>query len=490
MTIRSKLFAGFIILIAVFTISFFVNQRLSNKVIKNSEYLNNSEAVIRNSNLLHKLMIDMQSGYRGYLLTDQESFLDPYNNALKIIPGLAVEQRRLTSSHIQKQRLDSIMYLHETWVEYANSLIVTKQDTLPEASIKYRDLFEKKVRTGTGKKLNDDIRHVFSDFDEHEYYLRQQRRENLKESIDATRKINLLLIVSSIALAMISGLYLVRIITRRISVMVKLAEEISQGNFKTIRDEKHDELTKLSESLNTMSGILDKNFMELTKKNKELDQFAYVVSHDLKAPLRGIDNITNWIEEDHSNELTPALRQNIELIKGRTNRLENMINGLLEFARIGRVKREVEKVDVGTLLAELVELLVPPDFEVKIQGRMPVIFTEKIQLEQVFSNLISNAVKYNDKEKGEIEIYCRELPDVYEFSVKDNGIGIQSQYFDKIFAIFQTLRERDAFESTGVGLAIVKRIIEDKKMSVSVESEFGQGSTFKFTWPKIHVAIK
>jgi signal transduction histidine kinase len=471
-------------LIAIFIVSFFVNQRLSQEVVKNSVYINNSEVVIRNSNLLHKLMIDMQSGYRGYLLTGQESFLTPYDEALVSIPPLITEQKLLVSSPIQNKRLDSIMELHNEWVHYANSLIATKQDTLPEASRKYRELFEKKVRTGTGKKLNDDIRTLFLEFDEHEYGVRRERRRKLQESIENTRRINLTLTLSSIALALLASFYLIRIITRRISQMVKLAEEIAKGNFKNIEDKQRDELTRLSESLNAMSQTLDKNFRELTQKNRELDEFAYVVSHDLKAPLRGIDNITRWIEEDHSQDLTPEVKRNIDLIQGRARRLENMINGLLEYARIGKVREEQEMVNVERLIGELVELLVPSEFNVRISGHMPVIRTERLRLEQVLSNLISNAVKYNDKKEGKIDIHCRDTGSYYEFRISDNGIGIQSQYFGKIFAIFQTLKERDAFESTGVGLAIVKKILEDKKTGITVESMPGEGTTFTFTWPK------
>jgi light-regulated signal transduction histidine kinase (bacteriophytochrome) len=288
--------------------------------------------------------------------------------------------------------------------------------------------------------------------------------------------------------ALISSLYIIRLITSRIAKMVDLAEEISKGNFKTMKDNQHDELKRLSESLNTMSTILDKNFKELKKKNKELDEFAYVVSHDLKAPLRGIDNITKWIEEDHEKELTPDVKRNLDLIKGRTKRLENMINGLLDYARIGKVKRGFQKVSVEKMLYELTELLVPDNFVVNITNKMPVLMTDKLHIEQVFSNLISNAVKYNNKPVGRIDISASDWGDYYEFTVKDDGIGIQSQYHEKIFTIFQTLQERDAFESTGVGLAIVKKILEDHKATITVESKLGEGTAFIFTWPKYPVS--
>ncbi|MES2590707.1 MAG: ATP-binding protein [Bacteroidota bacterium] len=451
---------------------------------KNIVYLNNSETIIRNSDILNKNMIDMQSGFRGYLLTDQVTFLASYNQGLKVIPSLIKEEYALLSSYKQKQRLDSISKLHAEWIEYSNALIFTKQDTLPEASKKYKELFETKLKMEVGKKLNDEIRKKFIAFDGYEYNIRQERRRKLEHSIQRTGNINLGLALFSLSIALITSFYIVRIITNRISKMVKLAEEISKGNFKVIEDDKKDELQKLSESLNAMSQTLDKNFKELTVKNKELDQFAYIVSHDLKAPLRGINNITNWMEEDYEKDLTPEIKKNLDLIKGRALRLENMINGLLEFAKIGRVRKGADVVDINIMLAELIDFIVPPSFVVTIVGTMPVMVTEKIRLEQVFSNLITNAVKYSDKVKGEIKISVKELTDFYEFTVADNGPGIQTEYHEKIFVIFQTLKERDAFESTGVGLAIVKKIIEDQKASIKVVSNLGEGAAFIFTWPK------
>jgi signal transduction histidine kinase len=485
MTIRLKLFTGFAILILIFIVDFFVNQRFSREVIRNTNYINNSEIVIRNSSLLHKLMIDMQSGYRGYLLTSQKSFLDTYYNGINSIQPLIKVQHDLVSAGIQKDRLDSILTLHNRWVRYANALISVKEDTSAEAARTYNTLFEKKLRREVGKRLNDEIRTIFQEFDNYEYAVRRERRAVLERSIERTRQISLSLTLFSISLALLSSYYIIRIITGRISKMVAMADDIAKGNFRVMNDDHKDELKQLSESLNAMSRKLSQNFRELTQKNKELDQFAYVVSHDLKAPLRGIDNIIAWIEEDHGNDLVPGVSKNIELVKGRTRRLENMINGLLDYARIGKTRKSSEPVNVDVMLRELIDLLVPADFIVSIGKGMPMLVTEKMQLEQVFSNLISNAVKYNNKATGNIVITSKETDSSYEFTVKDNGIGIQAEYFDKIFTIFQTLQERDAFESTGVGLAIVKKIIEDQKASITVESEPGEWTLFRFTWPKV-----
>lgn len=485
MSIRVQLFIGFFILILIFVIDFFVNQRLSRQVLQNTAYINNSELVIRNSNILHKDMIEMQSGFRGFLLTGQEIFLEPYYDGLNSVPPLMREQRTMVEAESQRHKLDSISHYHEKWVKYANELISTRLDTLPAAEKKYRELFETKLRMEVGKKLNDSIQYLFTSFDNEEYLLRQERRSNLQSTLTYTRNITLTLTLMSIVLALLTGFYFIRSITRRISKMVNLAEKISQGDFQTIADSKKDELNKLLVSLNTMSQTLEKNFKELTKKNDELDQFAYVVSHDLKAPLRGIANIISWIEEDHQKDITPGIEDRLSLIKGRATRLENTINGLLEYARIGKVKKGLELVEIEKLLAELIDLLVPETYQVQLEGKMPVVNTERLHIMQVFSNLISNAVKYNRNKNGKIIVRCEEFQDFYRFSVTDNGPGIQSEYFEKIFIIFQTLQERDAFESTGVGLAIVKKIVEDYKGTVSIESEVGKGSTFSFTWPKV-----
>lgn len=484
MTIKKQLLIGFSIMIVIFLIDFLINQKLSKEVIRNTTYISNSESVIRNSNFLHKEMIEMQSSFRGFLLTSQESFLVPYFEGAKKIPRLVNEQRNLVSKDVQRLRLDSIYTLHQHWTTYADSLIYTKRDTLPEGNKRYRDLFENRLKMEVGKKLNDRIKIIFARFDAYEYEIRQERRDVLKTSIDRTKYFTITLTLVSIILGLTLYWFFARSIATRIEKMVDFARTISDGSFITIKDTRQDEMSKLVEALNKMSGTLDRSFKELSRKNNELDQFAYVVSHDLKAPIRGIANIMSWMEEDFGASIEPEIKKNHLLIKGRIERLESMINGLLEYARIGKIKRGMEEVNTLQLVSDLVEVLVPRSFVVNIDQKLPTLETEKILLEQVFSNLISNAVKYCDKKPGRIDVRFDERSDHYRFQVIDNGQGIDSKYFDKIFVIFQTLQERDAFESTGVGLAIVAKIIDDHKGTINVESELGKGSIFSFTWPK------
>jgi len=262
--------------------------------------------------------------------------------------------------------------------------------------------------------------------------------------------------------------------------MVSLAENISKGKFTSVEDTRNDELTALATSLNRMSVTLDKNIHELKNRNAELNKFAYVVSHDLKAPIRGIHNVVTWIEEDFGKELSPELKKYLGIIPQKTKRMEALINGLLDYARLN-LKSPPENIDTNLLVHEIADSIVPRNFKLEI-GELPNLFTERIKLEQIFANLISNAVKYTPQEEGIIQISCNKKTNCYEFSVKDNGIGIAEEFHQKIFEIFQTLREQNEQESTGVGLAIVKKIIDDQQENITVKSTLGNGAEFIFTW--------
>jgi light-regulated signal transduction histidine kinase (bacteriophytochrome) len=245
------------------------------------------------------------------------------------------------------------------------------------------------------------------------------------------------------------------------------------------------ERTAQLEQLNT---ILLATATQLEKRNKELDQFAYVASHDLKAPLRAIANLSVWIEEDLEDKLDDETRHNMNLLRGRIQRLENLINGLLAYSRVGRLKSEPEQVQVALLLAEIIDSIdVPPDFNIQIVGKMPTLVTQVTPLQQVFSNLIINAIEHHHRSDGKVIISVREQEQFYEFAVTDDGLGIHPQYHDKIFTIFQTLQPRDKKESTGIGLSIVKKAVENQGGKIILESQLGQGTTFRFTWRKVSI---
>lgn len=219
--------------------------------------------------------------------------------------------------------------------------------------------------------------------------------------------------------------------------------------------------------------------------NEELTHFAYVVSHDLKAPLRGIKMLSEWLRTDWGEKLDEEARENLHLLENRVRRMHNLIEGILQYSRVGRIKEDVVAVDLGDLLPGIVDAIAPPaHITVRVDGPLPTIECEKTRITQVFQNLLTNAVKYMDKPAGEIVVACTEDGDAWTFSVTDNGPGIEEKYFERIFKIFQTLAPRDEFESTGVGLTLVKKIVEHYGGRVWVVSEVGKGSTFFFTLPK------
>ncbi len=224
---------------------------------------------------------------------------------------------------------------------------------------------------------------------------------------------------------------------------------------------------------------------ELTSANEELTNFAYVVSHDLKAPLRGIGSLADWLAHDYADKFNDEGKEHMRLLINRVHRMGALIDGILQYSRVGRIKEAVVPVQLDQLIAEVIDLLaVPAHIKVTVMPGMPVVSGEPTRIQQLFHNLVSNAVKYMDKPQGEIEVGWADEGSQWRFHVRDNGPGIAERHFERIFQLFQTLAPRDRVESTGVGLALVKKIVEMYQGRVWLESELGKGTTFYFTLPK------
>ena len=225
----------------------------------------------------------------------------------------------------------------------------------------------------------------------------------------------------------------------------------------------------------------------LKKRNRELDEFTSIVSHDLKAPLRAIANLSVWIEEDLDDKLDDETRYNLGLLKSRVRRMHGFIESLLTYSRIGREQTPTEMVDVKALLVEIIDSLAPsPQWTIDIGEFMPTFNTQKIALQQVFTNLISNAIKHHHSQAGTIKISATEDEKFCYFAVTDDGPGIAPEHQERIFGIFQTLSSKDQSDSTGIGLSIVKKIVESQDGTIELESQLGKGATFHFSWSKFN----
>jgi PAS domain S-box-containing protein len=219
--------------------------------------------------------------------------------------------------------------------------------------------------------------------------------------------------------------------------------------------------------------------------NKELQDFAYVVSHDLKAPLRGIAHLSQWLVEDYSAAFDEQGRKMVSLLVGRVKRLDDLIEGILQYSRIGRIDTDEAPVDLQQLVPTVIDsLAVPGHIQISIDSALPIVQANMTRMTQLFQNLIGNAVKFLDKPRGTITINCENHKETWLFRIADNGPGIEARYHEKIFNIFHTLTARDHWESTGIGLTLVKKIVELYGGRVWVESTAGEGSTFLFTLPK------
>jgi signal transduction histidine kinase len=232
------------------------------------------------------------------------------------------------------------------------------------------------------------------------------------------------------------------------------------------------------------------NNQQLKRSNHDLEDFAYIASHDLKTPLGGIKSVALWLEED-LQDLSDESRKLLGLMRSRINRMETLLDDLLTYSRVGRTDTAASETNLADIFAAIVEVLNPPaHIQVRIEGELPVIVTASAQLEQVLRNLINNAIKHHDKQNGEVVISGKLVGEFVEFVVRDDGPGILPEFHDKIFQLFQTLKRRDEVEGTGMGLAIVKKLVERQHCRITVHSEGnGTGTEFRFRWPTLPSAI-
>lgn len=332
--------------------------------------------------------------------------------------------------------------------------------------------------------------------------MQQLNKEAIKTKDNAW---NLMLIVIGGFLAM--GILVSALITRSLSWQLERIRqtmlELAKGNTQIeipFSDHPHqigdiaqtlkvfarniDERNKAVSLLEQHQRDLENSNQRLARTNKELETFAYVASHDLKSPLRGIAQLSSWIDEDLEAKEFAEVGKHTLMLRSRIHRMEKLLDDMLIFYRAGKTEGNLIKIDIAHIAKELFEIQnTKPGLRLELDDHLPVIETLSTPFEQILRNLFSNAIKHHDRDEGIIRLEAQQVnPDFYEFSVTDDGPGIPAQFQERVFGMFQTLRSRDEQEGSGMGLALIKKLVETYGGNIRVFSE-GRGSRFTFSWP-------
>jgi signal transduction histidine kinase len=438
------LIAGFVIAIALLLGDAWLQWRHFAFTRLTAEWVAQTHDVEAELNQLLLLAQDVETGERGYLLTGDTAFLAPFEAGLKNIEDQQTKVLSLIRDDEQRRNFATLVEL------------IAQRITVSQRNIELRrgegfEAARRAVASGEGRMAMDRVRLAFAKIQNRQATLLEQRtaaadREELvvQRAIFAGTALSVLLLTAVFALLL------------RESLMRAKANR-----------------------------ALAIHEADLMRANQDLTDFAYIVSHDLKAPLRGIGSLAGWIAEDYADRLDDAGRHQIDLLQARVRRLNAMVNAILAYSRAGRAMGEPVAVDLSIVLQSVIDLLAPPaHINVTIDTPLPTLMIDPTKAAQVFQNLLSNAIKYMDKPAGEVRVRCKEEQENWHFSITDNGPGIEAKYFERIFRLFETLAPRDQLEGTGVGLALVKKIVELEGGRIWVESTLGLGSTFHFTLPR------
>ncbi len=348
----------------------------------------------------------------------------------------------------------------------------------------------------------------------------EHETEEIFAPVAELKKIMLIVPLTVTMVAVLVGLFISRSVSKPIIKFRDAAIEIGKGRLDTtVEIKSKDEIGELANSFNKMAEHLNEtiyNFnreiierkkaekaleklnkdlestvLELSRSNKELQEFAHITAHDLKSPLRAIGTLTDWLATDYSDKFDQRGKERVDLIVSRAKRIDKLIDSILQYSEVGRIGQKGKIVDMNEVLSEVIQEIGPlENIEITVENELPTIICNRRQISLIFKNLLSNAVRYMDKPKGKIEVDCSEENNFWKFSVCDNGLGIEQKYFEKIFGIFQTLLPRDEFEAIGIGLSLTKKIVDLYGGRIWLQSKPGEGSTFYFTLPKQEMEVK
>ncbi len=462
--IERKILASFGLIVFIVLVVETVAYNSINNLIETSRQVSHSQQVINQIGDVLSTMTDAETGQRGYVITGDESFLEPYQAAISLVDGKIQGLLDLTADDpYQQARIVSLKTSVSDKLSELQRVIDIRRTQGAEAA-------QQAVAAGVGKGFMDDIRQVLGEMQAHENTLLTNYADDNDNTSKRARGTFFILLVVMIIL-LVSGYFMIR----RDSRARKKAEE----NLRVLNQELEQRVLERTQQLEEINH-------ELTRSNEELQQFAYVASHDLQEPLRMVASYTQLLARRYKGKLDSDADDFISFAVDGANRMQGLINDLLAYSRVGTKGKPFAPTDCNDVLEQALgnlHVAIEESGVVVTHDDLPMIMADSTQMVQLFQNLIGNAIKFKGKEAPHIEIKARKQDKEWLISVHDNGLGIDPQYADRVFIIFQRLHTRDEYPGTGIGLAICKRVVERHGGRIWVKSEPGKGSTFSFTLP-------
>jgi signal transduction histidine kinase len=444
---QKRMIVGFILTLIILAglgvYAFLTTQRL----IETARLLSHATRVINNAEQLLAITINLETGQHGFVITGNEDYLAPYDTALKNTEQHVQQLLTVTlEDPAQHERIKRLELMIRQRIEQTKQVIEARKIDFQSA--------QSMILSGEGMVLMDNIRSLIRK-------VQEQERQVFRAQNTITSK----------SLVQFQFAFVGLIVAPALIILI-LFHSINR-NFN---------------ARNRVEKQLRKASSEIQHLNQELEAYTFSVSHDLRAPLRAIDGYSQILNEDYGEKLDSEGKRVIRVIINNARRMGQLIDDLLDFSRIGRKEMIKTDFDIQVMVQEVVEELTehrnghPVRIEVLPLEPATGDFS---MLRQVWVNLISNAIKYSGKkQEARIEIGSFHEPDKTCYYVKDNGVGFNMKYIDKLFGVFQRLHKSDEFEGTGVGLALVKRIVHRHGGSIWAEAKVGEGATFYFSLPK------
>ncbi|MER6463995.1 ATP-binding protein [Streptomyces sp. NPDC001228] len=446
---------------------------------------------------VEEALVNQETGIRGYGLSGQKDFLQPYaQGVIDEKAALARLRPRLADDSRARTDLAQVEKLAGTWQErIARPVSVATPAEAAKVTA---------ARTAEGKTTFDALRRAMSRQQDH---LQQERRSATSQLSQAVTLRNWVFAVIAAVIVLVAGLVfegLRRGVTGPLSRLGSAVRDVTQGRFdRSLDGTGPADLRQLASDVESMRlrlvaelrfseearGLLDGQAEDLRRSNAELEQFAYVASHDLQEPLRKVSSFTQLLQRRYGGQLDEKADQYISFAVDGANRMQSLINDLLAFSRVGRVHNEQRTVDLervlGTTLGDLSVTVEETGAEIT-HDPLPSVLGDTTQLGMLLQNLLSNAIKFRHPDRApRIHVGAVRTGDEWEFEVRDNGIGIAPEFREKVFVIFQRLHTKDAYPGTGIGLAMCKKVVEFHGGTISIDPAYPSGTRIVFTLPAL-----